>query len=112
MTAIAALIDVTAEDSGAAALDRDHGAPPRGGQRRDVPITKRRAEAAEHVRHFQLTASHGNRLSGGHEVRHAWHWDVERFQRTDRGADLAGGDHEIPGRGTQITMTEQQLNGA
>ena len=73
MTAIAAPLDVTAESGGAATLDRDHGAPPRGGQRRTVPVTKSRAEVAEHVRHFQPLAGHGTSPSGGHEVRHVWH---------------------------------------
>ena len=112
MAAIAATLDVTAEYCGAAILDRPHGTPPRGRERRAVPITKRRAEAAEHIRHFQPLASHGTRSSGGHEVRHGWHGDVQRFQRTGRGANLAGGDHEILSRGAQITMTEQQLDGA
>ena len=77
MTAIVALIDMTAEGGRAAALDRDHGAPSRGGQRGAIPVTKRRAEAAEHIRHFQPLASHGNRPSGGHEVRRVRREDVE-----------------------------------
>ena len=77
MAAIAALLDVTAESGGAATLDRDHGAPPRGGQRRAVPVTESRAEVAEHIRHFQPLAGHATRPSGGHEVRHGWHDDVE-----------------------------------
>ena len=70
MAAIAAPLDVTAERGGAATLDRDHGAPPGGGQRRAMPITERRAEVAEHIRHFQPLAGHGNRASGGVEIRH------------------------------------------
>jgi hypothetical protein len=66
---------------------------------------------AEHIRHLQPLAGHGTRPSGGHEVRHGWHRDVECVQRTDRGAHLVGGDHEIPGRGGEIAMTEQQLDG-
>jgi hypothetical protein len=46
MTTIAALLQVTAESGGAATLDRDHGAPPRGRQRRTVPVTESRAEVA------------------------------------------------------------------
>ena len=112
MTTIAALLQVTAESGGAATLNRDHRPPLRGGEGRAIQVTKRRAEVAEDIRQFQPLAGHGTRLSGGHEVRHGWHGDVERFQRTGRGADLAGGDHEIPGRGAQITVTEQQLDGA
>jgi hypothetical protein len=58
MTTIAAPLDVTAESGGAATLDRDHGAPSRGGQRRAMLITKGRAEMAEHIRHFQPLAGH------------------------------------------------------
>ena len=58
MTTIAALLEVTAESGGAATLDRDHGAPPRGRQRRAVPVTESRAEVAEHIRHFQPLAGH------------------------------------------------------
>ena len=77
MAAIAAPLDVTAERGGAATLDRDHGAPPRGGQRRAMLITESRAEVAEHIRHFQPLAGHGTRASGGHEVRHGWRDDVQ-----------------------------------
>lgn len=58
MAAIAARLDVTAESGGAATHDRDHGAPPRGGQRGAIPITKSRAEVAKYVRHFQPLAGH------------------------------------------------------
>ena len=99
MAAIAALLDVTAESGGPAILDRDHGAPPRGGQRRAISVTKSRAEVAEHIRHFQPLAGHEALALGGHEVRHGRHSDVERPKRTGGGADLAGGDHEILRRG-------------
>ncbi len=106
MAAIAAPLDVTAESGGAATLDRDHRPPPRGGQRRAIQVTKRRAEVAEDIRHFQRLAGHGDRASGGDEIQHGWPGNIERFQRTGRGADLAGGDHEIPSRGAQIAMTK------
>ena len=77
MAAIAATLDVTAERGGAATLDRGHGVPPRRRQRRAMLITESRAEVAEHIRHFQPLAGHGTRASGGHEVRHGWHDDVE-----------------------------------
>ena len=77
MTAVAASFDVTAEGGRAATFDRDHGAPPRGGQRRGVPLMESRAEAAEHIRHFQPLVGHGTRPSGGHEIRCGWHEDVE-----------------------------------
>jgi hypothetical protein len=40
-------------------------------------ITKSRAEAAEHIRHFQPLAGHEPRALGGDEVRRVWHEDVE-----------------------------------
>lgn len=58
MATIAARLDVTAKSGGAATLDREHGAPPRGGQRRAILITESRAEVTEHVRHFQPLAGH------------------------------------------------------
>ena len=111
MAAIIAPLDMSAESDGAATFDRVHGAPPRGRQRRAMLVTESRTEVAEHIRHLQPLASHGTRPSGGHEVRHSWHNDVECVQRTDRGAHLVGGDHEIPGRGGEVAMTEQQLDG-
>ena len=53
MTTIAALLQVTAESGGAATLDRDHGAPPRGRQRRTVPVT----EAGPKWRNTSATSS-------------------------------------------------------
>jgi len=75
-------------------------------------ITESRAEAPEHIRHFQPLAGHETRASGGHQVRQGWRADIERLQRTGGGADRAGGDHEILCRGAQIAMAEQQLDGA
>ena len=111
MATFAASFDMSAESSSAATFDRVHGAPPRARQRRAMLITESRAEVAEHIRHFQPFAGHGTGPSGGRELPYGWHDDVECLQRTDRGAHLVGGDHEIPGRGGEIAMTEQQLNG-
>ena len=61
MAAFAAPLDVAAERRGAATLDRGHGAASRAGQRRAMPVTKRRAELAEHVRQFQPLAGQGGR---------------------------------------------------
>ena len=77
MPALVTTIDVTTERGGAATLDRDHGAPARGRHRRAVPVKESRAEVAEHIRHFQPLVGHATRPSGGPEVRHAWHGDVE-----------------------------------
>ena len=77
MTAIAAALDMTAECGGAASLDRDHGMPPRGRQRRAMLVTESRAEVAEHIRHFQPLAGHEPRASGGHQVRHGRRHDMQ-----------------------------------
>ena len=69
MPAIAALLNMTAERGGAATLDRRHGMPLRRRQRRPVLLTESRAEAAEHVRHFQPLAGHEIRALGRNEVR-------------------------------------------
>src|SRR5271165_5680388 len=61
MATITARLDVTAKSGGAATLDRDHGAPPRGGQRHAILIPESRAEVAEHVCHFQPFAGHNHR---------------------------------------------------
>ena len=56
-------ITLTAE--GALFLEhRDHGTPPRGGQRRAVVITESRAKAAEHIRHFPEPAGQAGTRSG------------------------------------------------
>jgi hypothetical protein len=94
MAAFAALFDVTAESRGAAPLDRGHGAPPRSGQRRAVLITERRAEVAEHIRHFQPFAVH-RPPSGGHEIWHDRRYHLQRVQWTGSGADRARGDAQI-----------------
>ena len=111
MTAVPTTLDVAAERCRAAVLDRGHGTPPCGRQRRAMLVTESLAEVAEHIRHFQPFAGHGTRTSGGHEVRRGRRDGVECFQRAGGGTDLGGGDHEILRRGAQITMAEQQLDG-
>ena len=112
MAAIAAPLDVTAESGGAATFDRDHGTPPRSGQRRAVPIAESGAKVAEYIRHFQPLTDHGTRRSGGNEVRHRGRHGGQRIQRTGGGADLAGGDLKIFRCGGQAAMAKQQLDGA
>ena len=77
MAAIAATLDVTAKGGGAASLNSGHGAPPCDRQRGAMLITESRAEAAEHIRHFQPLAGHGIAASGGYGVRRVRHEDVE-----------------------------------
>jgi hypothetical protein len=90
MAAIVAPLDVATESGGAATLDRDHRPPLRGGHRRAIQVTKRRAEVAEDIRHFQRLAGHGNRALGGDKVQYGWRGNIERFQRTSRGAGNRG----------------------
>src|SRR6266851_5304344 len=68
MATIAARLDVTAKSGGAATLDREHGAPPRGGQRRAILITESRAEVTEHVRHFQQIGRAQSELQSHHDL--------------------------------------------
>src|SRR5215472_5588031 len=67
MTTIAATFDVTAERCRAAVFDPDHCTAARAGKRRSVLLPRSRPEAAEHVRHFEPLARHGQavrRVSG------------------------------------------------
>jgi hypothetical protein len=111
MAAVPAALDMTSERRGATTFDRGHGVLPRRGQRRAILVAKSRAEVAEDVRHFQSLAGHGQ-VSGGHEIRGGRRHALQGFQRTGRGADLAGGDTQISSRGVQGAMAEQQLDGA
>jgi hypothetical protein len=95
MAAVATALDVSAECRGAATLDRAHGAPPRGGQRRAMLVTESRAEVTEHIRHFQPLAGHEDRASGGHEVRYRGEYTHESVERTGRGAHLARRDPQV-----------------
>ena len=88
MAAITAALDMTAESGGAATLDREHGAPPCRRQRRAMLITESRAEAAEHVRHFQPLAGHETRASGRNEVRQGWRDDIEGIRADWRSRKL------------------------
>src|SRR5664280_373921 len=58
MTALIALLDVTAKRGGPAELDRGHDAPLRRAQRRAMLRTIGVAVAAEHVRHFRPRPGH------------------------------------------------------
>jgi len=72
------------------------------------------AVAAKHIRHLKLWAIHvpeleklwssGLGLSGNRPR--------EQIEGADSGTDFAGSDAQIAGRGSQTTMTQQQLNGA
>ena len=112
MTAFAAPLDVTAERCGAATLDRDHGAPPRGGQRRTMLVTESRPEVAEHVRHFQPLAGHGT--SAVRRARGPARLAVATCEASSGLAvaqTLLVAITQITSRGVQTAMTEQQLDG-
>jgi hypothetical protein len=112
MAAVAAALDMAAERGGTTPFDRQHRAVPCGRQRGAMLVMESLAEAAEYVRHFQPLAGHETRASGGHEVGRNWRDGVQRLQRAGGGAHLAGGDQQIPRRGAQVAVPEQQLDGA
>ena len=58
---VVALLDVSAERSGAAGLDRPHDAPLRSRQRRFVLSTIGLAVVAEDIRHFESDGLHRER---------------------------------------------------
>jgi hypothetical protein len=74
MTAVVTLLQMAAENSGPADLDRGHDAALRGGKRSTMFLTIGFAVAAKHIRHLKLGAIHvpelevlwwsGFRLSG------------------------------------------------
>ena len=115
MTALIALLDMAAERGGPAEFDRGHDAPLRRAKRRAMLRTIGVAVAAEHVRHFQPRPGHRRRgsegLGRGGRRRHGRR-PRQQIQGARRGADLAGGDPQIPGCGRQAAVTKQQLNGA
>ena len=115
MTALIALLDVTAKRGSSAALDRGHDATLCRAQRGAMPLAVGVAVAAEHVRHFRPGPGHrprglevlgrGRRRLDGHRTR-------QQVQRARRCADLAGGDPQVSGGSRKATVTKQQLNGA
>jgi hypothetical protein len=114
MAAVVTLLEMAAENSSPADLDRGHGAALRHGERSAVFMTIGFAVAAKHIRHLKLWAIHvpeleklwssGLGLSGNRPR--------EQIEGADSGTDFAGSDAQIAGRGSQTTMTQQQLNGA
>ena len=101
VAAVVALFDLAAEGSGAAALDRRHGAALGGGQRggetapESVPVT------VEDVSHLKIGAGSPGGLSG-----------LRQVEWTGRSGDFEGGKVQIAGGGGEAAMTEQELNGA
>jgi hypothetical protein len=112
MAAVTTALDMTAERCGTATFDVQHGAPPRSRQRSAMLVAESLAEAAERIRHFQPRAGHRPPASGGYEIWRGCRHSVQGFQKTGGCAHLAGGDHQAPRRGAQVTMSEQQLDGA
>ena len=114
MAAVVTLLEMAAENSSAADLDRGHGAALRRGERSAMLMTIGFAVAAKHIRHLKLRAIHVPELevlwwSGlglrGNRLR-------EQIEWAGGGAHLGSGDAQIAGRGSQTAMTQQQLNGA
>jgi len=114
MVAVVTVLEMAAENSSPADLDRGHGAALRHRERSAMLLTIGFAVAAKHIRHFELRAIHVPEL----EV--LW-WSGlglsdnrlrEQIEWAGGGAHLGSGDAQIAGRGSQAAMTKQQLNGA
>jgi hypothetical protein len=114
MAAVVTLLEMAAENSSPADLNRGHGAALRRGERSAVLLTIGFAVAAKHIRHLKLWAIHVPELEvlwwsglglSGNRLR-------EQIERAGGGAHLRSGDAQIAGRGSQTAMTQQQLNGA
>jgi len=94
MAAVVTLLEMAAENSGPADLNRGHGAALRHGKRSAVFLTIGLAVAAKNIRHFKLGTIHVPELEvlwwsglglGGN-------WLREQIERADSGADFAGSD--------------------
>ena len=94
MAAVVTLLEMAAENSSAADLDRGHDAALRHRERSAMLLTIGFAVAAKHIRHFKLGAIHvpelevlwwsGLGLSGN--------WLREQIEGAGGGADFAGSD--------------------
>jgi hypothetical protein len=107
MAAAVTPLDVTAERGGAAAFDRAHGTPLCGRQRRTMALAIAITVAAEDIRHFGPLAAHAVGSSGGDEIRCRGSDAVQRIQWAGCGADLAGGNAQIPRHRGETAMAEQ-----
>src|ERR1700730_2245571 len=114
MAGVVTLLEMAAENSSPADLNRGHGAALGRGERSAVLLTIGFAVAAKHIRQLKLWAIHVPEL----EV--LW-WSGlglrsnrlrEQIEWAGGGAHLGSGDAQIAGRGSQTAMTQQQLNGA
>ena len=108
MGAVVTLLEMAAENSSPADLDRGHGAALRRGERSAMLMTIGFAVAAKHIRHLKLWAIHVPEL----EV--LW-WSGlglrsnrlrEQIEWAGGGAHLGSGDTQIAGRGSQAAMTK------
>ena len=115
MTALIALLDVTAKRGGSTEFDRGHDASLRRAQRRVMSGAIGVAVAATRPPlPGQQTGPSGagseiltgdGRQGDGRRTR-------QQLQGAFRGADLARGDPQIPGRGCQAAVAKQKLDGA
>src|SRR5436190_9398878 len=115
MAALITLFQMAAERCGSTKLDGRHDASLCRGHRRAMILPVSFAVLAEDIRHFQFRAFHEPRRSevlrrSGTRLNGNGVW--EQVERTGGGADLTRGDSQVPGRGGQAAVSEQQLNGA
>ena len=94
MTAVITLLEMAAENSGAADFDRGHNTALRYLKRSAMLLTIGFAVAAKHIRYFKLGAIHVPELEvlwwSGLGLGGNWLW--EQVEGADSGADFAGSD--------------------
>src|SRR5215467_13213036 len=110
VTALIALLDMTAKRRGAAEFDRGHDAAVACAQLRVMLCTVGAAVAAEYIRHFRPRPGH--RPCGSEGLgRGGRRYDGCRTRQQLEGArcpaHLAGGDPQIAGSGREAAVTEQ-----
>ena len=108
IVAVVTLLEMAAENSSPADLDRGHGAALRRGERSAMLMTIGFAVAAKHIRHLKLWATHVPELEvqwwsglglSGNRLR-------EQIEWAGGGTHLGSGDAQIAGRGSQAAMTK------
>jgi hypothetical protein len=114
MATLITLLQMAAENSGSADLDRSHDTALRHRHRSAVPQTIICAVAAENIRSFEARAIHFSAVAlqvpgqGWIQLR------AERFgkqiERALSRAHFGIGDAQIGGRGSEAAMTQQQLD--
>jgi len=108
------LLEMAAQNSSPADLDRGHDTALRHRKRSAVLLAIGFAVAAKHIRYLKLGAIHVPELEvlwwSGLEL--SGNWLREQIEGAGSGAHFVGGNAQIAGRGRQTAMAHQQLNSA